>query len=115
MARTAADIIQEAYGLLVAHWGNDGYTLRDDVDYQPGLNQIRDMRRWLEANTGDFAPKQIGKEGAGYIRLIVGPGPTKEYCYLCGCPKSGWVNMPNLIETDCEDDVCLCHSAERIR
>lgn len=59
--------------------------------------------------------KRIGKEGAGWIRLIVGPGPTVEYCYICGCQKSGWVNMENPVRADCPDTVCLCHTAERIQ
>lgn len=59
--------------------------------------------------------KWIGMEGAGWIRLIVGPGPTVEYCYLCGCRKSGWANMENAIDTRCEYPVCLCHTAEWIR
>lgn len=57
---------------------------------------------------------QIGKEGAGWIRLIVGPGPTVEYCYMCGCRKSGWVNMENPVDDRC-DGLCLCHTAERIK
>lgn len=49
-APTARSIIQTAYDRLVEHWGNDGSTLKDDFEYVPDLNLIRDMHRWLQAN-----------------------------------------------------------------
>jgi hypothetical protein len=45
----ARRLIQASYDRLVGHWGNDGSTLKDDVEYQPELNLIRDMYRWLRS------------------------------------------------------------------
>lgn len=51
------------------------------------------------------------KEGVGYVRLIVGPGPTIEYCWRCGCGKSGWGNAPNPVTNAHCTSACLCHTA----
>lgn len=50
---SARQLIQAAYDRLVDHWGNDGSTLKDDYDYVPELNLIRDMYQWLQQDQPD--------------------------------------------------------------
>ena len=32
-----------------------------------------------------------------------------QFCALCRCSKSGWVDQPNMIAEWCEDMTCPCH------
>lgn len=50
-------------------------------------------------------------EGVGRVRLIVVRGP--EYCWRCGCEKSGWANVPNAVGGSCKKPDCVCHTGER--
>lgn len=43
----AQRLIRTVYDRMVDEWGNDGSGLKDDFDYVPELNLIRDMHRWL--------------------------------------------------------------------
>jgi hypothetical protein len=51
------------------------------------------------------------REGIGYVRLLVVRGP--EFCWRCGCQKSGWTNVPNDIAVSCPNPDCICHTAVR--
>jgi hypothetical protein len=71
---------------------------------------------------GGMSPHAIGhdqdvREGVGFIRLIaIGkPNGAIEFCFRCGCVKSGWVNIPNEVLERCTEKECVCHIAERCR
>jgi len=51
--------------------------------------------------------------GCGNIRILVIGKGKKEYCWRCGCRKSGWIDVRNKIYHDCTDMHCVCHSAEK--
>jgi hypothetical protein len=34
------------------------------------------------------------------------------FCGLCGCSKSGWADVPNMVAEWCEDAGCPCHKDE---
>lgn len=54
------------------------------------------------------------REGVGYVRLLVNGAPHEsEFCWRCGCRKSGWANMPNEIRVSCAYIICPCHIEER--
>ena len=52
------------------------------------------------------------KEGVGYVRLLVIGNGVPEYCWRCGCRKSGYTNVANPQAIDC--DHCICHTAEYV-
>jgi hypothetical protein len=52
------------------------------------------------------------RQGIGYVRLLV-IGGQPEFCWRCGCGKSGWSNMPNAIRAECPAPSCPCHTEER--
>lgn len=52
------------------------------------------------------------RKGVGYVRLLV-IGGQAEFCWRCGCQKSGWVNVPNEIRVSCAYIICPCHIEER--
>jgi hypothetical protein len=54
------------------------------------------------------------REGVGYVRLLVigkvGSDTQPEFCWRCGCEKSGWSNAPNVVSEGCESPSCPCHT-----
>lgn len=88
--------------------------LDDPID-KPGFNPHIPCLHCNDIHLGaELHHKHDPKEGVGYIRLIA-IGGRYEYCFRCRCIKSGFVNMPNIIEDWCANHECLCHTAERCK
>lgn len=53
-------------------------------------------------------------DGVGNVRMLVIGAGKVEFCWRCGCQKSGWANVPNELSGRCSDESCVCHTAERV-
>lgn len=84
-----------------------------DVIDKPGFNPHIPCRHCNDIHLGaELHHTHDPLEGIGYIRLLA-IGGSVEYCFRCGCRKSGWVNVTNEHLQDCPNRKCLCHTAER--
>ena len=52
-------------------------------------------------------------DGVGNVRLLIIGSGKVEFCWRCGCRKSGWANIANEVAKNCSDKNCICHTAQR--
>jgi hypothetical protein len=67
----------------------------------------------IEGEILDRIEEMFGKIPESRVRLLNGDGKA-EFCPLCACKKSGWVNFANKKSEHCANADCICHTANKM-